>query len=303
MNKFKHMVSLVVLFLAVGLLTTTTVSAQEKETINFGNTTGSLDNFAFMEESIRTALEEAGYTLEETTFSDGVQPNTALAEGSSDINFFQHLQYLEAYNESNGTDLVIVEPYAYFAKFAMYSDKFESVEEIPEGATVALSNDPSNQDRALQFLQELGLVTLVEGVEVATVLDIEENPKNLKFVEAGNAALPTSLADVDVVVTSATHFLRAGLDANDYIAVANDGPKYSVGFAVRAEDADAEWVQILVQAAFTQEFHDYLSEPGIYGVQFELDESGKAVPAKLEEAETESSEETTEESEADSSDE
>lgn len=295
MKKIKHMIGLAVLFVAAGLLTAAPVSAQEKDTINFGNTTGSLDNYAFIEDSIRAALEEAGYSLEETTFSDGVQPNTALAEGSSDINFFQHLQYLEAYNESNGTDLVIVEPYAYYAKFAMYSDKFESVEDITDGATVALSNDPSNQDRALQFLQELGLVTLVEGVEIATVLDIEDNPKNLTFTEAGNAALPTSLADVDVVVTSATHFYRAGLDANDYIEVANDGPDFSVGFAVRAEDADAEWVQILIQAAFTQEFYDYLSEPGIYGVQFELDEEGKAVPATLE-ADTETSAESEDES-------
>lgn len=280
MKKIKYLVLLSIAILVTGI---SIPLANAQETITFGNTTGSMDNYNFIEENVSMALEELGYTLEQSTFSDAVQPNTALAEGNIDINFYQHLEYLEAYNESNGTDLVIVEPYAYFAKFVMYSDKYESVDEIPEGATVAISNDPSNQDRGLKFLEELGLITLVEGVQVATLLDVEENPKKLEFFEAANATLPTSLSDVDVVVTSATHFYRAGLDASNYIAEATDGPKYSVGFAVRAEDADAEWVDAIIQAAFTKDFHDYLSEPGIYGVQFELDENDTAIPATNEE--------------------
>ena len=223
----------------------TTEATEELEMIKLGIRADFID-FA---EAIRPSVNEAGYDLDITTFDDSIQPNVALGEGSIDVNWFQHQPYLNSYNAENGTDFVMAQPYTHYPVFAMYSDKVAAVEELADGAVIGLCADATNQARGLKMLAELGLVTLDETVEVPTIYDVVENPKNIEFKEAEMAMLPQLLPDVDAICLAAQHVFNAGLDATAYIAESSDGPDYSLGFTTRPEDADAQWLKDLIEAA------------------------------------------------------
>lgn len=222
-------------------------------------------DFIDMVEAIRQSVEDAGYKLEVTTFDDSIQPNVALGEGSIDVNWFQHQPYLDSYNAENGTDFVMAQPYTHYPLFAMYSKDLKSVDDLPDGATIGVCNDATNQVRAMKMLQDLELITIDEAAESPTIYDIKENPKNLQFVEAEMSVLPQSLPDVDAIILAAQHMYNAGLDATDYIAESQDGPDYSLGFVTRAEDKDADWLADLVEAARCDALKEYFESNG--GIQ------------------------------------
>lgn len=209
---------------------------------------------------IKPAIEAKGYTVEIVTFDDSILPNQALTEGSIDINWFQHEPYLASYNEANGTDIVMVEPKTYAPLFAMYSDKYTKVEELPDGAVIGVCNDASNQARGLKLLESQGLIKCDEAVEVPTIHDVVENPHNYTFQEAEMQVLPQSLPDVDAIVLAALHMKNAGLDPTSYLCTSADTNDYAVGFAVLPENADAQWAKDIAEAAQCQELADYLAE-------------------------------------------
>lgn len=256
---------------STGVSEETTVAAEEGEDTGEGaqeTTTiklGVRSDFIDFVEVIRESVKEAGYELDVTTFDDSIQPNVALGEGSIDVNWFQHQPYLDTYNAENDTDFVMAQPYTHYPLFAMYSEKAESVDEIPEGATIGVCNDATNQARAMKMLQDLGLITCDEAAESLTIYDIKDNPKNLQFVEAEMSVLPQSLPDVDAIVLAAQHVYNAGLDATDYIAQSEDGPDYSLGFVTRKDDADAQWLADLVEAARCDALRTFFEENG--GIQ------------------------------------
>lgn len=220
-------------------------ATEEKAEITVGLRADGVDMF----NAIQPKLEEAGYTVETMVFDDSIQPNVALGEGSVDINWFQHLPYLEGYNESNGTDFVMVEPHTHYPLFAMYSTSIESIDDLQDGAKIGLCNDDSNRARGLRLLEECGLITLAEDVESPTQFDIVDNPKNLEFVEAEMSVLPQSIEDVDAVILAAQHMFNAGMDATDFVVESADGRDYPLGFVVRAEDADAAWAKEFAELA------------------------------------------------------
>ena len=129
-------------------------SSEEKTTVKIGIRADMVDQL----ESVRDEIEALGYTVEESVFDDSVQPDVALAEGSLDMNWYQHEPYMQSYNAENGTDLVMIEPKTFYPLFAMYSDKWESVDEIPDGATIGLCNDATNQARGLNMLESQGMI-------------------------------------------------------------------------------------------------------------------------------------------------
>lgn len=226
---------------------------------------GVRSDFIDFVEAIRESVKEAGYELDVTTFDDSIQPNVALGEGSIDVNWFQHQPYLDTYNAENGTDFVMAQPYTHYPLFAMYSEKLKSIDELPDGATIGVCNDATNQARAMKMLQDLGLITCDEAAESLTIYDIKDNPKNLQFVEAEMSVLPQSLPDVDAIVLAAQHVYNAGLDATNYIAQSEDGPDYSLGFVTRKDDADAQWLADLVEAARCDKLKAFFEENG--GIQ------------------------------------
>ena len=210
-------------------------------------------------EQVKDDLATQGYDLQITIYDDYVLPNKALADGELDANYFQHTPYLNSYNKSNGTDFVMVEPKSYAPLFGMYSSKWKSLEELPDGATLGMCSDASNQARGMIMLKDHGLLTLVDGVDTPTIHDVKDNPKNLQFVEAEMQLLPQSINDVDGICLAAAHMVNAGMDANSYIARSKDEEKYAVGFVVRKEDANAEWATGIAKAVQCDHLKDYLA--------------------------------------------
>ena len=182
-------------------------SSTEKKDITIGVRADMVNQYAAVEDK----LKELGYNVQSKVFDDSVQPDVALAEGSIDCNWYQHEPYLKSYNEKNGTNLVMVEPKTFYPLFAMYSDKWDSVDELPDGATIGLCNDATNQARGLHLLESQGLITLDDSVESPTMYDVKENPHNFKFIEAEMSVLPQSIKDVDAICLAAGHMVNAGL--------------------------------------------------------------------------------------------
>ncbi|MGQ7342291.1 MetQ/NlpA family ABC transporter substrate-binding protein [Streptococcus suis] len=156
--------------------------------------------------------------LEFTQFTDYSQPNKAVAENEVDINAFQHYNFLNNWNQENGEDLVAIAD-TYIAPIRLYSgtadgkNKYTKVEEIPDGAEIAVPNDPTNESRALYLLQTAGLIKVgVSGTELATIADVTENKKNLKITELDASQTASSLSSVDAAVVNNTFVLEAGLD-------------------------------------------------------------------------------------------
>ena len=215
-------------------------------------------------------LEEQGVKLEVVTFTDYVQPNAALADGQLDANFFQHLPYLESYNESNGTKLVSVGN-IHVEPLALYSKKVKSVEELADGATIAIPNDPTNCGRALILLQAKGIIKLSDqaGLE-ATEKDIVENAKNLTFKPVEAAQLPRILEEVDGAVINGNYAIESSLvptkdaltltaSGEDRVLEGSESP-YANIIATREDNKDSEAVKKLVEALQTEDVKAFIAE-------------------------------------------
>ncbi|MCG0238542.1 MAG: MetQ/NlpA family ABC transporter substrate-binding protein [Firmicutes bacterium] len=207
-------------------------------------------------------LAKEGIELQVKEFTDYVQPNLALADKLIDANFFQHIPYLEKFSAERNLDLtytvrVHIEP------MGVYSQKVKSLAELPDGATVAIPNDPTNAGRALVLLAQQGLLKLKEGVGfAATVNDIVENPKGLKIKELEAAQLPRALADVDAAVINTNYALEAGLNpAKDALAIESgqDNP-YANVLAVRKGDENRPEIQALSRALTSPEVKEYIEK-------------------------------------------
>ena len=169
--------------------------------------------------AVKDELKAAGYDLEVVEFTDYVLPNTALEQGDLDANYFQHTPYLENFNEENGTHLAAVGK-IHYEPFGIYAGKTSDLSAIPEGGSIAIPNDGTNEARALLLLEAQGLIKLKEGITfTATVLDIAENPKNLDIKEIEAAQLARSLQDVDAAVINGNYAIQAGLKVKDALAI------------------------------------------------------------------------------------
>ena len=206
-------------------------------------------------------LAEQGIALQVIEFTDYVTPNEALASGELDANFFQHLPYLESYNAERGYNLksaggIHIEP------LAVYSDKYDSLDEIPDGATIAIPNDPTNEGRALLLLQSAGLLTLGEDAGLEAIpSDIVDNPHNFKFSEIEAASLPRILPDVDAAVINGNYAIPAGLIATqDGLYVEGADSPYVNVIAVQDGDEDDPRIQALVSALKSDEVREYVAE-------------------------------------------
>jgi D-methionine transport system substrate-binding protein len=205
--------------------------------------------------------DDAGLTIEVEEFTDYVQPNVATSDGSVDANFFQTEPYLEEYNIANGTDLVTVAA-VHIEPLGLYSDKVASLEEIPDGAQIAIPGDGSNGGRALALLADAGLITLADGVDVtlATEDDVAENPKNIEFVPLEAAQLALSLPDVDAAVINGNYALEADLSpAEDALhSESPDGNPYANYLVTTAANADNEDIQKLAELLQSDEVKQFI---------------------------------------------
>lgn len=215
-------------------------------------------------EIAKEILAEEGYTLEIVEFEDYVIPNTSLEEGELDANYFQHITYMNGFNEEHGTHLVNAGG-IHYEPFGLYAGKCASLEELPDGAQIAVPNDGTNEARALLLLEQEGLITLKEGVGLsATKSDIAENPHNYDIVELEARLLPTTLQDVEMAVINGNYAIDAGLKVSDAVAVeAADGTAaeaYVNVVAVKEGNENSEKIQALVKALKSDEVKAFIEE-------------------------------------------
>ncbi|MDD6192056.1 MAG: MetQ/NlpA family ABC transporter substrate-binding protein [Lachnospiraceae bacterium] len=213
-------------------------------------------------EAIKDDLKEQGYDLEVVTYNDYVLPNTALESGELDANYFQHKPYLEDFNKENGTHIVGVAA-VHFEPMAIYAGKTASLDEVKDGAIVAIPNDTTNEARALLLLEAQGLIKLKEGAGIqATVADIEENPHNLTIQELEAAQVAKSIQDVDFAVINGNYALGAGLtesiavEASDSLAAET----YANYVCVREGEEKSPKTEALVKAILSDKVRDYIND-------------------------------------------
>lgn len=171
--------------------------------------------------AVKDLLAEEGYDLEVTVFEDYVQPNNVVESGEFDANYFQHVNYLNSFNEENGTHLAIADNgKIHYEPFGIYGGTKTSLDDVADGDAIAIPNDTTNEARALLLLQQEGLIKLNDGVGVtATVNDVAENPHNLELVEVEAAQVPKQLPSVAFGVINGNYALEAGLNvATDALA-------------------------------------------------------------------------------------
>ncbi|GHG06766.1 outer membrane protein [Deinococcus piscis] len=210
-------------------------------------------------EFIKPKLAEQGITLEITEFTDYVTPNTALGEGSLDANLFQHQPYLDSFQADRPLNIVPVRP-IYLPALGLYSEKVGALAELPDGATIAVPNDPSNEARALLLLQQGGLITLKPDAGANAGLDaIADNSRGFKFLELEAAQLPRSLADTDASIVNGNYALEVGLNpAKDAILhEEKDSPYVNVLATTQDRQSDPN-ITRLADALTTPEVRDWL---------------------------------------------
>ena len=209
-------------------------------------------------------LAEQGITLEIVEFNDYIQPNLAVESGELDANYFQHITYMNEFNVSDGTHLVSAAE-IHYEPFGLYAGKTASIDELADGAQIAVPNDTTNEARALLLLQQEGLITLKEGAGItATKADIAENPKNLDIVELEASQLPVRLGDVDMAVINGNYAIDAGLKVSDALAVESaDGEAaqaYVNVLAVKEGRENDPAIQALVAALKSDEVKTFMEE-------------------------------------------
>ena len=208
-------------------------------------------------------LAAQGITLEIVPYNDYNVPNTAVEEGEDDANFFQHVTYMENFNADKGTHLVNAGA-IHYEPMGIYAGKSDSLENIADGAVIAVPNDPTNEGRSLLLLQELGLITLKEdaGLE-ATPNDIADNPKNLEFQEMEAAMLPQTIDEVDFSIINSNYALDAGLNPMTD-ALATEDPEsdaaqaYANIIAIKEGNENNEAIKALVAALQSDEVREFI---------------------------------------------
>ncbi|MFR1708120.1 MAG: MetQ/NlpA family ABC transporter substrate-binding protein [Clostridium sp.] len=214
---------------------------------------------AIVENAIKPLLEAEGYTVEVVEFSDYVLPNTALAEGELDANYFQHVPFMEATAKEKSyalsyTAKVHIEP------MGVYSEKINDLSAIKEGAEIVIPNDPSNGARALKLLAKNGVIEVPDG-DLITAKDITSNPKNIKITELDPEQLPRVLKDVDAAVINTNYALEGGFNPlNDALVIEDGESPYANIIAVRTEDTEKDKIKALTKAATSEEVKKYIED-------------------------------------------
>ncbi len=210
-------------------------------------------------------LAEQGITLVVDEYNDYVTPNTAVEEGEVDANFFQHTPYMDQFNADKGTHLVSVAK-IHYEPMGIYAGMTASLEELPDGATIAVPNDPTNEARALLLLEAQGLIEVDDAAGLnATPNDITSNPKNLQFKELEAPMLPQTVEEVDLSIINSNYALQGGLNpATD--ALASEDPDsdaaqtYANIIAVKEGNENNEAIQALVKALQSDAVREYINE-------------------------------------------
>lgn len=218
-------------------------------------------------EQVKEALAAEGYELNIVVYDDYILPNKALADGELDANYFQHSPYLDSYNASNGTELVVA-ALIHYEPFGIFGNGVSSLDELSEGATILIPADDSNETRALLLLQQEGLIALPEDASAeagVTTLDIvDDGGYNVQAIQADTVpAQLANSAEGTIAVINGNYALQAGLKVADALAVedasGDAAQTYANIIACRKGEADSEKIQALVKALQTEAVKEYIA--------------------------------------------
>lgn len=261
MKKFiAILVTLSLLLAAAALAEDAEVIETGKTTIKYSKSQGPYTEL--FEAAIIPILEAQGYTVEAVETSELLVADQILQAGEVDVNVEQHTAYAENFNANNGGDLVPISVIPTVAA-AIYSARHETLEEVQEGATVAIPNDAANTARCLAILQKIGWIKLDESVEISKVSvdDVTENPYKLDLIEQKSLTIPAAIEDYDYVVITGSVVYNAGVNEK-YTALAQEDilPHLILQVVVKAENVNTDWAQAIVAAYHSDEFKAYLEK-------------------------------------------
>ena len=239
--------------------TTETPAVAEKKTIRVGTSAAALE----IAKSGVPSLEAMGYEVEVVPFDDFQSPDRALDEKQIDCNFYQHIPFLDNFNSSNGTELVMLEPVMWNYFTGLYSAYTDTIEDIEEGGLIGIAVDASNISLQLQYLRDWGLIELsekpLEG-DYFTTLDITSNPKNLQFISVESRQKFASTEEYAAYTGTSDGLFSAGYDPNENLLVKKTDDRWALGITVRAEDQDSQLAKDLLAAYTSEEAQAYVAE-------------------------------------------
>lgn len=245
--------------LALGL---TACGEQEEnaEVIRVGATVGP---HAQVVEAVAEEAAKHGLNVEVVTFSDYITPDAALVDGSIDLNSYQHQPFLNNFNDNNQKANLVSIGRSILMRMGVYSDKYQSLADLPQNATITIPNDPTNSGRALLLLAEADLISLKPDVgSKATVYDVVENPKQLEFIEMDAAQLPRTLSDADASVITMNYVMSSGLDPKEQglYFEAKDAELAVMIIASREENKNNPTYQKFVEIYHSQPIRNFINE-------------------------------------------
>lgn len=240
-------------------------SSAEKKDLTLGATSGPYADM--LNKAIKPELEKKGYKVRVVEFSDYVQPNLALDNGDLDANLFQHKVYMQKFAADKGLQLsaVIAVP---TAPMGLYSNKYKSLDDLPNGAQVTLANDPSNLARTLILLEKAGLIKIDPNVDPtkASEKDVKENPKNLKLVPIEAGQLPRSLDSADLAAVPGNFALASHMDLLSALKLEEMEEKYMNQVVVNTKDLNAQFTKD-IKAAVESDFFEKVIDEQFKGFQ------------------------------------
>lgn len=235
----------------------TSAHAQDDKRIRIGFFPGPYaDQF---KRGVQPVLEKQGYKIQATEFSNIMQPNTAVIDGSLEANVFQNRAFLESFNQQTKGDLFEVLQIP-SAPLGLYSRKFKTLAEIKDGSSISLSNEPTSLARSLVFLQSLNLIKLDPNTPAgkATEKSVAANPKKLKLTPLDAPQIPRSLADVDAGLALGNHVLAAGMLLTDALALEDPAPQFRIIVVAKKTSEGKAWLNDLVAAYKSAEYKKFV---------------------------------------------
>lgn len=214
-------------------------NSSEKTKIKIGGTVISKVTY----EAIKPYYEKLGYKTEFALFDSNPVVLEACNSGEVDISIGQHKKFVESFNKTKNGNLGMAKPYGYYTGIGLYSEKYNSIEEIPNNAKIAIMNDPMNMGIALKILQDTKLIKLKENIKTPTISDIIENKKNIKIIDMEQAQTVVALKDMDAAAIFFTHMSNAGKDPSKYLERDKDMINFPLGVIVKKENLEKKWVK------------------------------------------------------------
>lgn len=264
-RKKKTLIWVVVALVVViaGIFSFGNFGRQKEQTVTVGVVSPSKQDEAVWNQVKKTAKSKYNVDIKLKTFTDYNQPNKALQSGSIDLNAFQHKAFLDAWNKANKGSLVSIGK-TFITPIHLYSNNYKSVKSLPDGATIAVPNDASNESRALYVLQSAGLITLKKNTNsLATINSIAKNPKNLKIKEVAADQAPRTLDSVDAAVVNTNYAVAAKLSTKKSIftePVNKDSAQWINLIAARKKDRNKEAYKDVVKAYQTEKVKKVINE-------------------------------------------